>query len=135
VVPALYADWILTLVLVMSIKIAIACILSFLFRANIMILVTLQFVSRPFTVPFLWYIAYKVGAYFVSKLGTKEIQAIQQSDGEVGFEKISDFSLTGSNACAGFSRRRLGDYIRSNPWTYQCDNLQIYCEAISNQVR
>jgi uncharacterized protein (DUF2062 family) len=111
VIPALYAGWILTLVPVMSIQIAIACILSFLFRANIMILVALQFVSMPFTVPFLWYIAYKVGAFFVSKLGTEEVQAIKQSYEEVGFEKMSDFFTHGEQCMRWFFTTTLGGII------------------------
>ncbi|MDR2812299.1 MAG: DUF2062 domain-containing protein [Puniceicoccales bacterium] len=111
VVPALYAGWILTLVPVMSIQIAIACVLSFLFRANIMILVVLQFVSTPFTVPFLWYVAYKVGAFFVSKLGTEEVQAIKQSYEQVGFEKMGDFFTHGEQCMRWFFTTTLGGII------------------------
>ncbi|MDR0740204.1 MAG: DUF2062 domain-containing protein [Puniceicoccales bacterium] len=110
-VPALYAGWILTLVPVMSIQIAIACVLSFLFRANIMILVALQFVSTPFTVPFLWYIAYKVGAFFVGKFGTEEVQAIKQSYEQVGFEKMSDFFTHGEQCMRWFFTTTLGGII------------------------
>jgi uncharacterized protein (DUF2062 family) len=111
VVPALYAGWILTLMPVMSIQIAIAGILSFLFRANIMILVVLQFISTPFTVPFLWYIAYKVGAFFVSKLGTEEVRAIKQSYEQVGFEKMSDFFTYGEQCMRWFFTTTLGGVI------------------------
>ncbi|MDR2372141.1 MAG: DUF2062 domain-containing protein [Puniceicoccales bacterium] len=110
-VPALYAGWILTLVPVMSIQIVIACVLSFLFRANIMILVALQFISMPFTVPFLWYIAYKVGAFFVGKLGTKEVQVIKQSYEQVGFEKMSDFFTHGEQCMRWFFTTTLGGII------------------------
>ncbi|MDR2807371.1 MAG: DUF2062 domain-containing protein [Puniceicoccales bacterium] len=110
-VPALYAGWILTLVPVMSIQIAVACILAFLFRANVMILVALQFVSTPFTVPFLWYIAYKVGAFFVSKLGTEEVQVIKQSYEQVGFEKMSDFFTHGEQCIRWFFTTTLGGII------------------------
>jgi uncharacterized protein (DUF2062 family) len=89
-VLALSAGWILTPVPVMSVQIAMARVLSFLFRANNMILVALQFVSTPFTVPFLWYIACKVGAFFVGKFGTEEVQTIKWRYEQVGFEKMSD---------------------------------------------
>jgi uncharacterized protein (DUF2062 family) len=110
-VPALYVGWILTLVPVMSIQIAIACVLSFLFRANIMILVALQFISTPFTVPFLWYIAYKVGAFFVGKFGTEEVQVIKRSYEQVGFEKMSDFFTHGEQCMRWFFTTTLGGII------------------------
>jgi uncharacterized protein (DUF2062 family) len=95
VVPALYAGWVLTLMPVMSIQIAIACVLSFLFRANIMVLVALQFVSTPFTVPFLWYIDYKVGEFFVNILGTEGVQVIRQAYEQASFKEVKDFFTHG----------------------------------------
>jgi uncharacterized protein (DUF2062 family) len=67
VIPALYAGWVLTMLPVMSCQIFLACIAAIIFQANIMILVALQFVSTPFTVPFLWYLDYEVG-HFILKL-------------------------------------------------------------------
>jgi uncharacterized protein (DUF2062 family) len=65
VVPALYAGWVLTMLPVMSCQIFLACVAAIIFRANVMILVALQFVSTPFTVPFLWYLDYKVGRFIL----------------------------------------------------------------------
>lgn len=111
VVPALYAGWILTLIPVMSVQISIACILAFLCRANIMILVLLQFVSTPFTVPFLWYIAYKVGEFFVTWFGTDRIRVIQQSYENISFDNIGAILTQGDRCVRCFFTTTLGGII------------------------
>ena len=110
-IPALYAGWVLTLMPVMSVQIIIACILAFLFRANIMILVLLQFVSTPFTVPFLWYIAYQVGAFVISWFGTDRVKAIQQSYEMTGFQSFSDIFAHGEQCIRCFFTTTLGGII------------------------
>ncbi|MDR2419789.1 MAG: DUF2062 domain-containing protein [Puniceicoccales bacterium] len=77
VIPALYSGWVLTMLPVMSCQIFLACIAAIIFRANIMILVALQFVSTPFTVPFLWYLDYKVG-HFILQLFDMDSWSIVQ---------------------------------------------------------
>lgn len=101
-VPALYAGWILTLMPVMSVQVLIACILAFLFRANIMVLVALQFISTPLTVPFLWYIAYRVGAFVVTTLGTDRLQALQQSYDLEWFKHMLTTLLHGEGGISSF---------------------------------
>ncbi|UPA28243.1 MAG: DUF2062 domain-containing protein [Verrucomicrobiota bacterium] len=101
-VPALYAGWILTLMPVMSVQVIIACVLAFLFRANIMILVALQFISTPFTVPFLWYIAYRVGAFFVTTFGTDRLQTLRQSYDLEWFKQMLDMLLHGQEGMKAF---------------------------------
>ncbi|MDR0445206.1 MAG: DUF2062 domain-containing protein [Puniceicoccales bacterium] len=78
-VPALYAGWVLTMLPVMSCQIFLACIAAIIFRANVVILVALQFVSTPFTVPFLWYLDYKVGRFFLELFKVDTWNIIQEA--------------------------------------------------------
>jgi uncharacterized protein (DUF2062 family) len=79
VIPALYAGWVLTMLPVMSCQIFLACIAAIIFRANVMILVALQFVSTPFTVPFLWYLDYKVGRFVLQLFQVDTWTIIQEA--------------------------------------------------------
>jgi uncharacterized protein (DUF2062 family) len=110
-IPALYAGWILTMIPVMSVQILIACILSFLFRANIMILVALQFVSTPFTVPFLWWADFIVGKKLIKIFGTEEVKLIQQAYEQAGFERMSDILLHGEQCLRWFLTTTLGGIV------------------------
>ncbi|MDR1303401.1 MAG: DUF2062 domain-containing protein [Puniceicoccales bacterium] len=111
VVPALYVGWILTLTPILSLHIFVACLLSFIFRANIMIVVLLQFVSMPWTVPILWYADYKVGAFFVEVLGTPQVEAIRRSYAQVSFKGIGDLFIHGDQWVRWFFTTTLGAII------------------------
>ncbi|MDR2735817.1 MAG: DUF2062 domain-containing protein [Puniceicoccales bacterium] len=112
-VPALYAGWVLTMLPVMGGQIIIACILSLLFRANIMILVALQFVSTPFTVPFLWWLDYKVGYFVTNIFGTEHLKSIEQSYDNLGLSinSMGDIINGGERVFRCFSTISLGGII------------------------
>jgi uncharacterized protein (DUF2062 family) len=112
-VPALYAGWVLTMLPVMGGQIPIACIMALLFRANIMILVALQFVSTPFTVPFLWWLDYKVGYFITNLFGTEHIKSIEQSYSKLSLStnSLSDMMHGGELAFRCFSTISLGGMI------------------------
>jgi uncharacterized protein (DUF2062 family) len=78
-IPALYAGWVLTMLPVMSCQILLACIAAVVFRANVVILVALQFISTPLTVPFLWYLDYKVGKFFLQLFKVDTWSIIQEA--------------------------------------------------------
>lgn len=66
VVPALYAGWILALLPVYGLQVLLAFILALGLRANLMILVGLQFVTNPLTIGPLYWMEYHVGHFFLS---------------------------------------------------------------------
>lgn len=111
VVPALYAGWVLTMMPVMSVQIAIACLLAFVFRANIMVLVLLQFISTPWTVPFLWAADYFVGDWIIKLLGTDEVQLILEGYKKIGFNQISDIWEHGEQGLRIFFTTTLGGIV------------------------
>ncbi|MDR0728239.1 MAG: DUF2062 domain-containing protein, partial [Puniceicoccales bacterium] len=93
-IPALYTGWVLTLLPVMSCQIFLACIAAIIFRANVVILVALQFVSTPFTVPFLWYLDYKVGQFVLHLLHIDTWTLIQEAYTHAG-DLTQHFSKVG----------------------------------------
>jgi len=68
-VPALYAGFILALMPLYGIQIPIAFCLALLLRANLPILVGLQMLSNPLTIPPFWLAAHQVGASVLSIVG------------------------------------------------------------------
>jgi uncharacterized protein (DUF2062 family) len=109
-IPALYSGWILTMLPVMSCQIFLACIAAIIFRANIVILVALQFVSTPFTVPFLWYLDYKVGRFVLQLLQMDSWNIIQEACEHAGpyahyFGKVG---LTGQRVFRWFITTSIG---------------------------
>jgi uncharacterized protein (DUF2062 family) len=69
VVPALYAGFILSLLPIYGIQLPLAVALSFLLRANLPILTTLQFVTNPLTVLPIYFTAYQIGRVILNPLG------------------------------------------------------------------
>jgi uncharacterized protein (DUF2062 family) len=67
--PALLVGWVISLMPIMGVQIPVAILCAFLFRANVLILVALQFLTNPLTVPFIWPLVYRVGALAVALLG------------------------------------------------------------------
>lgn len=67
--PALHAGSILALLPLAGIQIPIALFLSILLRANLPLLVGLQFITNPLTVAPLWYATYQVGDAVLEGLG------------------------------------------------------------------
>jgi uncharacterized protein (DUF2062 family) len=98
---------------VMGGQIAIGCILSLLFRANVMILVALQFISTPFTVPFLWWLDYKVGCFIIKIFCTEHLKVIEQnySDMHLSIKSVSDILRGGERALRVVATISLGGMI------------------------
>lgn len=69
VVPALYAGFILTFIPLYGIQIPTAFVLSLLFRANLPVLIALQFISNPLTVPPIYIADYYTGKFILSFMG------------------------------------------------------------------
>lgn len=70
-VPALYAGFIIALMPLYGIQIPIALCLALILRANLPILVGLQMLSNPLTIPPFWLAAYQVGSSVLSIVGVK----------------------------------------------------------------
>jgi uncharacterized protein (DUF2062 family) len=69
VIPAFWAGWVVSLMPIMGIQIPVAIFCAFLFRANVLILMALQLITNPLTVPFIWPIVYAVGKGTIAWLG------------------------------------------------------------------
>jgi uncharacterized protein (DUF2062 family) len=69
VVPALYAGCILSLLPIYGIQLPLAVLFSFVLRANLPLLTTLQFITNPLTVLPAYYTAYQVGRVILMPFG------------------------------------------------------------------
>lgn len=69
VVPALYAGCILTFMPLYGMQIPLAFCAAIIFRANLPILAGLQLISNPLTLPFIYWMAYQTGDFFLSIFG------------------------------------------------------------------
>jgi len=67
--PALYVGAIVALLPLLGIQIGVAFVLALIFRANVMVLVGLQFITTPFTAPPLYYGTYHVGLVAMEAVG------------------------------------------------------------------
>ncbi len=86
VVRALYAGCILTFLPLLGVQIPLAFGAAFLFRANLPIILGLQFLSTPFTVPFLYTAAYFIGDFLLSIFGNQAtIEEVGTIATEAGF--------------------------------------------------
>lgn len=88
-VPALYAGFILALMPLYGIQIPIAFCLALLLRANLPILVGLQMLSNPLTIPPFWYAAYQVGASVLSIVSVDTPQ-LHRSDVKVILQNFTN---------------------------------------------
>lgn len=68
-ISAIYVGSILTMLPLYGVQLGLAFIASLVFRANLMIAVALQFVSNPFTIPFLYWLEYKTGDFVLTTFG------------------------------------------------------------------
>lgn len=66
VIPALYAGFILSLTPFFGIQTILAFLLALLFRANLPILIALQFITNPFTIGPIYFVAFKVGDQIIN---------------------------------------------------------------------
>lgn len=71
VVPAIYAGCILTMVPLYGIQIPLAVGLAFVLRANLPILVALQWVSNPLTIFPIWFSDYHIGRVSLQLIGAE----------------------------------------------------------------
>ncbi len=69
VISAIYSGCILALLPLYGFQIGLAFAAALIFRANLMILVALQFISNPFTVPFIYLASYKTGDFLLTTFG------------------------------------------------------------------
>ena len=88
VVRALYAGCILTFLPLLGVQFPLAFGVAFLFRANLPIVLGLQFLSTPFTVPFIYTAAYFIGDFLLSIFGNQAaIEDVGTIATEAGFVK------------------------------------------------
>ncbi len=86
VVRALYAGCILTFLPLLGVQIPLSIGAAFLFRANLPIIFGLQFLSTPFTVPFIYTAAYFIGDFLLSVFGSEEaLKEVGSIATEAGF--------------------------------------------------
>lgn len=55
-------------------QIAIAAVFALPFRANVPVAALTTFITNPFTTPFLWFVAYKIGAWLLRSEATTIVQ-------------------------------------------------------------
>lgn len=90
VVPALYAGFILTMLPLIGVQIPIAFALAIIFRANLVILVALQFISNTLTLVPIYTADYYVGHYilnFFSADPGPQLEEVKRLSEEVGFKE------------------------------------------------
>lgn len=90
VVPALYAGFILTMLPVIGVQIPIAFLLALIFRANLVILVALQFVSNTVTLVPIFTLDYYVGHSIFSFFGFESAPSLNEVEvlsAEVGIKE------------------------------------------------
>ena len=68
VIRAIYAGCILSLMPIYGLQIIAAFIFSLLLRANLMVMVALQFITNPITAVPLYILCFKVGGFFIDPL-------------------------------------------------------------------
>lgn len=81
VIPALYAGFILTFLPLIGVQIPIAFALALIFRANLMILVALQFISNTFTLVPIYTADYYIGHYIFSLFGSEPAASLENIKG------------------------------------------------------
>jgi uncharacterized protein (DUF2062 family) len=67
--PAFLSGWVITLTPFYGMHTPMALFAAFLFRANLLTILALQFISNPFMEPFIWLTTHAVGQCVVSVLG------------------------------------------------------------------
>ena len=71
VVRALYAGCIISFMPLLGVQWTLAFFTAFVVRGNLPILLALQLISSPLTVPFIYYPAYHIGDFIISVFGTE----------------------------------------------------------------
>jgi len=102
--PALYAGFLITFQPIVGIQIPLAFVLALILRANLPVLVGLQFLSTPFTIPFLYPFQYYLGVHVIElfadhqELTEATLEAVRSTPGRfAGFaEAYRAISLGGA---------------------------------------
>jgi uncharacterized protein (DUF2062 family) len=102
--PAIYAGSILSLMPVLGFQAAIAFGLSLLLRANVMVLIGLQFITTPFTAPPIYYGTYHTGRTVLNVVGANTAPAEVSDQAEL-FEEIQELDEPPQNPTVDSSRR------------------------------
>ncbi len=96
--PALYVGSIIALLPLLGIQVAVAFGLALLTRANVMLLVGLQFITTPFTALPIYYGTYYIGSTVVAAVGMETTAEVLNSEEELIQELESlDESISQSN--------------------------------------
>jgi uncharacterized protein len=60
-------------------QIAIAALFALPFRANVPVAALTTFITNPLTTPFLWYVAYRIGAWVLQSDATVAVQPVTET--------------------------------------------------------
>jgi len=60
-------------------QIAIAALFALPFRANVPVAALTTFITNPLTTPFLWYVAYRIGAWLLRSDATVAVQPVTEA--------------------------------------------------------
>jgi len=105
--PAIYSGSILALMPVLGIQTPIAFLLALLLRANVMVLIGLQFITTPITAPALYFATYHVGRTTMEAVGfdTQSHQVADQDELFREIEALEDESAKLGDATPAPTRR------------------------------
>lgn len=79
--PALYIGSVLSFMPAMGVQLPTAFLLALLFRANVMVLGGLQFITNPFTAPGIYYGTYRLGKAVIDASGFgRSIEVVETSE-------------------------------------------------------
>ncbi len=95
VVPAFYAGCILAFMPLYGAQIPLALIAAIVIRCNLPVLVGLQFLSNPLTIPFIYLSAYSIGDFLLSIFGdSSRMAALGGAGDEAGVLVESVYKVT-----------------------------------------
>lgn len=96
--PALYIGSVIALLPLLGIQVAVAFALALMSRANVMLLVGLQFITTPITAPPLYYATYHVGRAAMEAVGFEKVPQHVESEAALIQElETMDQSITVSD--------------------------------------
>lgn len=87
-VPAIYAGSVITILPLQGVQIPLSFLAAILFKANLPVIVALQFLSNAFTLPFIYALDYYIGDYLLSFFAKKNIINVDMQHLAVGFEQV-----------------------------------------------
>ena len=97
VVRALYAGCIIAFMPFFGVQFILAFFAAFVVRGNLPILLSLQLISSPLTIPFIYTAAFFIGDFFISVFGTESaLQAVDASFIDISKDSFPALSLGGA---------------------------------------